>query len=79
VTQPIEPLIRTEEPPDSTVVVVRAGPLTAEKIVEHAERQMAVFSYNDAPMASISVDLCVDGWQIERVLERGCGRGQGTQ
>jgi hypothetical protein len=68
VTQPIEPFIRTEESPDDTVVVVRAGPLTAEKIVEHAERQMAVFSYRGAPMASISVDLCIGAWKLERVL-----------
>jgi hypothetical protein len=69
VTQPIETFIRTEKPPDDTVVVVRAGPLTPEKIVEHTERQKAVFSYGGAPMASISVDLCIDGWQLERVLE----------
>ncbi len=68
-TQPIEPLIRTEAPPDDTLVVVRAGPLTPEKIVEHAERQMAVFTYGGVPMASISVDLCINGWLLERVLE----------
>jgi hypothetical protein len=70
-------MIRTEAPPDDTVVVVRAGPLTPEKIVEHAERQMAVFSFGGAPMASISVDLCIDGWQLERVLqERMWSRGR---
>jgi hypothetical protein len=68
-SRPIEQFIRTEEPPDDTVVVVRAGPLTPEKIVEHAVRQMAVFSYRGAPMASISVDLCIAGWKLERVLE----------
>ena len=60
-TQPVESFIRAEEPPDDTLVVVRAGPLTAEKIAEHATRQMAVFSYRGSPMAAISVDLCIGG------------------
>lgn len=67
-TQPIEPLVRSEPPPDDAVVVVRGGPLTPQKIVEHAVRQQAVFSYRGAPMIAISVDLAINGWPIERIL-----------
>jgi hypothetical protein len=65
---PIEPLIRVERAPDETVVVIRAGPMTADKIVEHAQRQQAVFTYGGEPMIAISVDLTVDGWTMERIL-----------
>lgn len=67
-SRPIEPLIRRELPPDDSVVVVRGGPLTAGKIVEHAARQQAVFTYRGAPMIAISVDLSIEGWPLERIL-----------
>ncbi len=67
-SQPIEPLIREEPPPDDGAVVIRGGPLTAPKIVEHAARQQAVFTYRGAPMIAISVDVAIEGWSIERIL-----------
>ncbi|MGH9272913.1 MAG: hypothetical protein ACRDZ2_16760 [Ilumatobacteraceae bacterium] len=67
-SRPIEPLIRREPPPDDPVVVVRGGPLTAQKIVEHAARQQAVFTYRGVPMIAISVDLSIEGWSLERIL-----------
>ena len=67
-SQPIDVLIRAEPPPDDSVVVVRGGPLTAQKIVEHAVRQQAVFTYRGAPMTAISVDLAIEGWSLERIL-----------
>lgn len=33
---PIEPHVRDEDPLDDVIVVIRAGPLTVEKLVEHA-------------------------------------------
>jgi hypothetical protein len=53
--RPIEPLIRVEAVPDDAVVVIRAGPLAAAKVVEHALRQQALFTYESAPMCAISV------------------------
>ena len=66
--QPIEPLIRAEDTPLDAVVVIRGGPITADKILEHAARQQAVFTYHDQPMIAISVDLTIEGWTIERIL-----------
>jgi hypothetical protein len=66
--QPIEPLIRAEEPPSDAVVVIRGGPITVAKIVEHAARQQAVFTYRGEPMVAISVDLTIEGWSLERIL-----------
>lgn len=77
--QSIEPLIRGEPPPDDAVLVVRGGPLTAQKIVEHAARQRAVFTYRGEPMIAISVDLAIEGWSLERILrERMWSHGRGT-
>lgn len=67
-SQPIEPLVRDERPPGDDVIVVRGGPLTAQKFVEHALRQQAVFTYRDEPMVAISVDLTIEGWTVERIL-----------
>jgi hypothetical protein len=43
--QPVEPLIRSEPTPEDAVVVVRGGPIAAEKIVQHARRQEALFTF----------------------------------
>ena len=66
--QPIEPLIRTEVAPNDAVVVIRGGPIAVAKIVEHARRQEAVFTYRGEPMTAISVDLTIQGWTVERIL-----------
>jgi hypothetical protein len=67
-TQPIEPYLRDETPPADAVVVVRAGPLTVEKLVEHALREQGRFSYRGRPMPSMSVDATVGGWTVEAIL-----------
>lgn len=67
-SRPIEPLIRAVPSPDDAVVVVRGGPLTPQKIVQHAVRQQTVFSHRGVPMTAISVDLAIDGWPLERIL-----------
>ncbi len=66
--QPIEPFIRLEAPPDEIVVVIRGGPISAEKIVEHSTRQQAVYTYGGRPMIAISVDLTIEGWSFDRIL-----------
>jgi len=66
--QPIEPLIRAEEPPEDAVVVIRGGPIAVAKIVEHARRQQAVFTFRGEPMIAVSVDLTIRGWTVERIL-----------
>jgi hypothetical protein len=68
--RPIEPLIRDEAVPDDTVVVIRGGPIAAEKIVEHALRQRALFTYRGEPMIAISTYLTVSGWNVERILHQ---------
>jgi hypothetical protein len=66
--RPIEPLIRSEPMPEDAVVVVRGGPIATEKIVEHARRQEALFTFRGRPMVAISVELTVGGWTLERIL-----------
>lgn len=66
--QPIEAYIRDEDPPNDTILVVRGGPLTVEKIVEHAARQAIEYSFRDEPMISMSADLTVGGWTLEAIL-----------
>jgi len=65
---PIEPHLREEDRPDDSILVVRAGPLTAVKFLEHALRQQRDYTHRGAPMASISVAATVAGWTLERIL-----------
>ena len=66
--EPIESYLRSEEPPDDALVVVRGGPIAAEKIVEHARRQAREYTYRNAPMYSVSVSLTVGGWDVSALL-----------
>ena len=66
--RPIEPLVRAETARDDALVVVRGGPIAVEKVVEHALRQEALFTYMGAPMCAISVYLSVPGWPVDRIL-----------
>lgn len=66
--EPIEAHLREETPPTDATVVVRGGPLTVEKFVEHSARQEREFSLNGQPMSSISVYLTIDGWTLETLL-----------
>ena len=54
--QPIEPHIRDVPSLDDAVVIVRGGPMTVEKLVEHAQRERHRYSCRGAAMPSISVD-----------------------
>ena len=66
--EPIEQYLRPEVPPDDVIVVVRGGPIAAEKIVEHAAREARDRSYNGAPMHSVSVSLTVGGRSLDDLL-----------
>jgi hypothetical protein len=66
--EPIEAHQRDEEPPSGAMLVIRGGPLSVEKLVEHAIRQAREFSYGGAPMYSVSVDATVDAWTLEAIL-----------
>jgi hypothetical protein len=59
--QPIEPHLRGAPSLDDPVVIVRGGPMTVEKLVEHAQREQHRYSYRGVPMPSISVGAAVDG------------------
>jgi hypothetical protein len=67
--EPIEPHVRQEQPPDDGMLIVRAGPLTAAKFLEHAVRQQRDYSYRGRPMTSISVAATVAGWTVDRILQ----------
>ncbi len=54
--RPIEPHLRGEDPPDDALLVLRGGPLTVEKLLEHALREQRRFSYRGAPMPSVSIE-----------------------
>jgi hypothetical protein len=66
--EPVEHSLRQEEVPDDAVVVVRAGPMTVDKLVEHALREQGRYSYRGSPLASISVDATLEGWTVEAIL-----------
>ena len=64
----IDEYLRDEVPPDDAVVVVRGGPIAAEKLIEHAQRQARAYTYRGEPMFSISVSLTVSGWDLASLL-----------
>ena len=68
--RPIESHIRDEDPPDDAVLVLRGGPMTAEKLLEHARREQRRFSYRGRPMPSVSVDATIAGWTVHAILEQ---------
>lgn len=55
--------------PRSALVVVRGAPITAEKFLAHAARQAREYSLRGLNMASVSVDLVMDEWPLERILD----------
>lgn len=66
--EPIEPYVRVEELPAPSVLVVRGGPITAEKLLEAARREQAVYTWQGVPLACVSVEAVMGEWTLERVL-----------
>ena len=56
-------------PLDATLAV-RGSPIRGEKFLEHAVRQARERSLRGANMASISIDLVLPDWPLERILAR---------
>jgi hypothetical protein len=66
--EPIEPYIRDERPPDSATLVVRGGPITADKLRQTANREQAVYTWRGLPLACVSAEAVTDEWPLERLL-----------
>jgi hypothetical protein len=54
--------------PASANVVVRGAPITGEKFLAHAARQSREYSLSGRNMASVSVDLVMADWPLNRIL-----------
>ncbi len=67
---PVESELWTETGavPDAASVVVRGGPITPDKLFAHAARQAREYSLGGHNMASVSVDLVLPDWPLERIL-----------
>ncbi len=50
------------------MVVLRAGPIAVDKVVEHALREARAYSFGGKPLYSVSVSLAVDGWTVDDLL-----------
>ncbi len=64
----IERYIRDEDLPGSSVLVVRGGPVTAEKLLGAARREQAVYTWQGRPLACISTEAATADWPLERIL-----------
>jgi hypothetical protein len=54
--------------PPGASLAVRGAPISAEKFLAHAVGQAREFSLRGANMASVSVDLVLADWPLERIL-----------
>jgi hypothetical protein len=66
--EPIEAYIRDESPPPGTTLIIRGGPITPEKLLQAARREQAVYTWQNRPLACVSVEAVTDQWPIERLL-----------
>ncbi|MBV9660343.1 MAG: hypothetical protein JO337_04220 [Acidimicrobiales bacterium] len=66
--EPIEPFLRVQEPPASSVLVVRGGPITSEKLLHAARREQAVYTWQGSPLACVSAEAVMGEWTLERLL-----------
>lgn len=56
--------------PLDAIMAVRGSPIRGEKFLEHALRQARERSLRGVNMASVSVDLVLPDWPLERILAR---------
>lgn len=54
--------------PDAASIVVRGGPISPDKFLAHAIRQAREYSLRGRNMSSVSVDLLMPTWPLERIL-----------
>jgi len=52
--------LRDEQPPDDSVVVIRGGPDTTDKLAKHAARTARAWSLDGKPLQGISVFCAID-------------------
>jgi hypothetical protein len=57
-------------PPLDATVAVRGSPIRGEKFFEHSLRQARERSLRGGNMASVSVDLVLPDWPLERIVAR---------
>lgn len=58
--QELRPLLRDEHPPADSVVVVRGGPSSIERLREHARRTHDAYTLDSTPMWGVSVFCALD-------------------
>ena len=58
--QDIGPLLRDEEPPANGVVVVRGGPNSIERLLEHAQRTADAYTLDGDQLWGVSVFCALD-------------------
>lgn len=58
--QDIRPLLRDEEPLGENVVVVRGGPNSIERLLEHAQRTHDAYTLDGEPVWGVSVFCALD-------------------
>ena len=56
--------------PLGATAAVRGSPIRGEKFFEHALRQAREYSLRGTNMGSVSVDLVLPDWPLERILTR---------
>jgi hypothetical protein len=66
--EPTEPFIRVEDLPAAAVLIVRAGPVTAEKLIAAARREQAIYTWRGSPLTCVSAEAVMGEWTLERVL-----------
>jgi hypothetical protein len=68
--RPIEAEFWTPDgiPPPEATAVVRGSPISGAKFLEHATRQAREYSLRGRNMASLSVDLVLPDWPLDRIL-----------
>lgn len=58
--QDLRPLLRDEEPPGEGVVVVRGGPNSIERLLQHAQRTHDAYTLDGEPLWGVSVFCAID-------------------
>lgn len=56
----LRPLLRDEQPPSDTVVVVRGGPSSVDRLRAHARRTHDAYVLDDQPLWGVSVFCALD-------------------
>lgn len=58
--QDFRPLLREEAPPSDGVLVVRGGPSSIERLLDHAQRTHDAYTFDGEPLWGVSVFCALD-------------------